>query len=107
MPELSHDAAERVAISETRWKYGIELVKTLFAGLKDLALVGVSLYTIQVQYENSGKLDSVTDKTATVLAEAVEVKTALHESAKERREQMSSLEAKIDASPMGVAAQAK
>ena len=99
---LTEEAAERIAQSEVRWKYATEFMKAFFAGLKDLALVGVSLYTIQVQYANSGKLDAVEAKADVAATEAAAAKTTLHASIVERRHEMQELGAKIDASPMNV-----
>jgi hypothetical protein len=81
-----------------------KIISTIFAGLKDLALVGVSLYTIQVQYANSGKLDVVTEKATAAAVEASEAKETLHASVKERRAEMAALGAKIDGTPMAAAA---
>jgi hypothetical protein len=47
----------------------VELVKAIFAGLKDIGLVVASVATIWIQANNSGKLDVAAAKT-----EAVETK---------------------------------
>lgn len=103
-PEAQERVALRTATLEVRWRYSIELMKTFFAGLKDLALVGVSLYTIQVQYANAGKLDKVEQHATIAAEESAAAKSALAASVRERREQMQELGAKIDASPMNAAA---
>jgi len=103
-PEAEERVALKVAMAEVRWRYVDQLMKTCFAGLKDLALVGVSLYTIQVQSVNSGKLDKAAAVAEVAAAEASEAKTTLNASILERREQMTELGAKIDAHPMAASA---
>ena len=62
--------------SKERIEGWVELIRAVFAGLKDLALVAVSCYSIYLQASVSSKQDTIAEKvdTASVRQVAIEAK---------------------------------
>lgn len=66
------------SLSQTGGNERVEIIKAVFAGIKELILATAALATIWIQAQNSGKLDSAAAKTEVVEAK-LEKTTAEHD----------------------------
>lgn len=64
----------------------VEIVRAVFAGLKDLALVAVSCYSIYLQAGVSGKQDTIEAKVDTAVVRQAAIEAKVDTAAVERAE---------------------
>ena len=74
-----------------------EIIKAIFAGLKDLILATAAVGTIWIQAQNSGKLDIAANKADTAATKTEEVKRALDATTLDRDRRLDVIHADVAA----------
>ena len=84
---------------ESRVSDWVELIRALFAGLKDLAVVGVSCFSLYLQAHVSNQQDTLASKVETAVVNQAEIEKKVDKAAVKAEEVKTRLEAAVPMHP--------